>query len=85
LINIQIRARHDGRNDKINYKIREHMTAKVSYVGIIGDREIEEGTITVRRLGTNKQETYKVDDFLKNMLSEIDQKALPPVVQAKAA
>jgi len=80
-----IRARHDGRNDKINYKIREHMMAKVSYVGIIGDKEIEEGTITVRRLGTNKQETYNVDAFLENMLSEIDQKALPPVVQAKAA
>lgn len=74
-----IRCEYDGRNEKINYKIREHMAAKVTFVGVIGEREEQEGTITVRRLGDgNKTTTYTVDEFLALMEGEISSHALPP-------
>ncbi|OIN87457.1 MAG: threonine--tRNA ligase [Alphaproteobacteria bacterium CG1_02_46_17] len=73
-----IRVEFDGRNEKISYKVREHMNAKVTYVGIIGNKEQENGTITVRRLGVNEQETYTVDEFLTKMKEEIKTRALPP-------
>lgn len=72
------RCEGDYRNEKINYKIREHMNAKASMVAIIGDREMEEGTITVRRLGSKAQTTYKVEEFMTMMREEIDTRALPP-------
>ena len=84
-----LRVEVDDRNEKINYKIREHMNAKVTFVGVIGDKEEENDTITVRRLGDGKHtKTYKVDEFLDLMLSEIENKTLPPsfkTVQDEAA
>lgn len=76
-----IRVEFDGRNEKISYKVREHMNAKTSFVGIIGNKEQEDGTITVRRLGVNTQETYTVDDFLAKMKEEIKTRALAPTAQ----
>lgn len=74
-----IRVEVDDRNEKINYKIREHMNAKVIFVGVIGDKEEENDTITVRRLGEGKHtKTYKVDEFLQLMLDEIENLTLPP-------
>ncbi len=73
-----ITATLDDRNEKINYKIREAMNKKVIYVGIIGDREIEEGTITIRRLGSKDQTSWKVEDFLADMQNEISERLLPP-------
>ncbi len=46
-----LRAELDIRNEKINYKIREHSHAKVPVMFVLGRREAEEGTVTVRRLG----------------------------------
>jgi len=82
-----LRVEKDLRNEKVNYKIREHMHAKVSMVGVIGDKEAEEDTITIRRLGSNKQTSYKLDDFIKQCQEEIHTRALPPVSdeQQKAA
>lgn len=73
-----IRAVFDGRGEKINYKIREHMGEKAAYFGVIGDKEKEAGTITVRRLGLNDQQTFGVDEFIAAMQEEIASKALPP-------
>ena len=47
-----IRVVSDIRNEKINYKIREHSLAKVPVILSIGEREVHEGTVNVRRLGT---------------------------------
>ncbi len=73
-----IRAIHDDRSEKINYKIREHMSKKVIYFGVVGDKEIENGTITVRRLGSNAQTTYDLSEFIESMQTEIKEKSLPP-------
>lgn len=72
-----LRAEADLRNEKINYKIREHMHAKVNMVGVIGDKEAEEDTITIRRLGSDGQRNYKLDEFIAMCQEEISTKALP--------
>ena len=59
----------DLRNQKINYKIREHSLAKVPFIIVCGKKEVADNTVTVRRLGSEKQETIKRDDLIKNMLS----------------
>ena len=69
-----IRAEADTRNEKINYKVREHSLAKVPVILAIGGREVENRTVTVRRLG-NKQ-TQTVD--LETIIAELVQEAAPP-------
>ncbi len=64
-----IQCEVDLRNQKINYKIREHSLAKVPLIIVCGKKEVADNTVTVRRLGSEKQETIKRDDLIKNMLS----------------
>ena len=59
----------DLRNQKINYKIREHSLAKVPMILVCGKKEVADNTVTVRRLGSEKQETFKREDILKNILN----------------
>lgn len=63
-------ARADLRNEKINYKIRELSVQKVPVIAIVGAKEKENGTVTIRRLGSEKQETMKVEDFVAAMVKE---------------
>tara|TARA_B100001093_G_scaffold45596_1_gene38746 strand:+ start:741 stop:2657 length:1917 start_codon:yes stop_codon:yes gene_type:complete len=59
----------DLRNEKINYKVREHSLAKVPYIIVCGKKEVAENTVTVRKLGSDKQEIMKREDLIKNMLT----------------
>ena len=59
----------DLRNQKINYKIREHSLAKVPMILVCGKKETSENTVTVRRLGSEKQEIFKKDELIKNILA----------------
>jgi threonyl-tRNA synthetase len=63
-----IKCEVDLRNQKINYKIREHSLAKVPMILVCGKKEITDNTVTVRRLGSEKQETFKREDLIKNIL-----------------
>jgi threonyl-tRNA synthetase len=63
-----IKCEVDLRNQKINYKIREHSLAKVPIIIVCGKKEVADNTVTIRRLGSEKQETIKKEDFIKNML-----------------
>ncbi len=63
-----IKCEVDLRNQKINYKIREHSLAKVPIIIVCGKKEVVDNTVTIRRLGSEKQETLKREDFIKNML-----------------
>ena len=63
-----IKCEVDLRNQKINYKIREHSLAKIPMILVCGKREVAENTVTVRRLGSEKQETFKREDLIKNIL-----------------
>ena len=63
-----IKCEMDLRNEKINYKIREHSLAKIPYIIVCGKKEVSENTVTVRKLGSDKQETIKKEKLVKNML-----------------
>jgi threonyl-tRNA synthetase len=63
-----IKCEVDLRNQKINYKIREHSLAKVPMILVCGKKEIADNTVTVRRLGSENQEVYKRDEFIKTIL-----------------
>ncbi|PHZ84928.1 threonine--tRNA ligase [Paremcibacter congregatus] len=65
-----LRAEMDIRNEKINYKIREHSHAKVPAIFVIGAREAEESTVTVRRLGSKNQETVDLADAIHKLKQE---------------
>ncbi len=69
-----IRTSIDLRNEKINYKVREHSLAKVPVMLIAGRREAEEGKITVRRLGVEQQQTMTLDEAIEMLRVE----ATPP-------
>lgn len=60
----------DLRNEKITYKIREHSVAKVPVIAVVGAKEKENGTVTIRRIGSDKQEVLKLDDLVKVLSQE---------------
>jgi threonyl-tRNA synthetase len=69
-----LRAEVDLRNEKINYKVREHSLAKVPVLLVVGKREAEEGTVSVRRLGSQEQQVMPLDAAIKAIADE----AVPP-------
>ena len=64
-----IKCQMDLRNEKINYKVREHSLAKIPFIIVCGKKEVAENTVTVRKLGSDKQEIMKREDLIKNMLA----------------
>ncbi len=70
-----LRVETDLRNEKINYKVREHSHMKVPAIAVVGNREAEQGTVALRRLGSEKrQEVLALDDALATLRTE----AAPP-------
>ena len=64
----------DLRNEKINYKIREHSVQKIPYIVVVGRKEAEERKVALRQFGTKNQEILTVDEALIRLPKE----ALPP-------
>jgi threonyl-tRNA synthetase len=69
-----IRAEADTRNEKINYKVREHSVGKVPVILAIGMQEVEKRSVSVRRLGENRTESASLDQII----STLAQEATPP-------
>ncbi|MEP3051966.1 MAG: threonine--tRNA ligase [Erythrobacter sp.] len=69
-----LRAGADLRNEKINFKVREHSLAKVPYLLVVGKREAEEGSVALRTLGEKEQQVLSLDDAL----ALITKAATPP-------
>ena len=65
-----ITVRLDKRNEKIGYKIREHSVAKVPIILAVGEQEVKNQTVTVRRLGQKRTETIPLNSFLKIITQE---------------
>ncbi|MCX7121063.1 MAG: threonine--tRNA ligase [Gammaproteobacteria bacterium] len=65
LQNVGLRAISDLRNEKVGFKIREQSIARVPYQLVVGDKEVEAGTVSVRKSGSDQSETMHVDDFIK--------------------
>ncbi len=75
-----IRVEVDLRNEKINYKVREHSLAKVPHLLVVGMREAEEGKVAVRTLGSDGQRIMAVDDAIAMLRDE----ATPPDLRSRA-
>ena len=73
-----IRAEADLRNEKISYKVREHSVAKVPVLLAVGQREIDEKTVAVRRLGSKKQRVIPFAEVLTELTEEIGSRAAGP-------
>ena len=73
-----IRADSDLRNEKINYKVREHSLAKVPYLLVVGKREAEEGTVAIRTLGQDGQRIMPLAEAITMLKGE----ATPPDLRA---
>ena len=67
---VGVRAEADKRNEKINYKVREHSLGKVPVILAIGAREVEERTVSARRLGENRTSTVSLDDIVAQLKDE---------------
>ncbi len=65
-----LRVASDLRNEKINYKVREHSLAKVPVLMVVGKKEAAERTVSVRRLGQEKQQVMPLDEALKALAAE---------------
>ncbi len=66
-----IRAASDLSNNKITYKIREHSLQKLPYLLVVGDKEMETGTVSVRARGNQELGALNVDDFIARLNAEI--------------
>ena len=69
-----IRVEADLRNEKINYKVREHSVKKVPHLLVVGKREAEEGTVAVRTLGAEHQKVMPLAEAIEMLRAE----ATPP-------
>ena len=65
-----LRVKKDIRNEKIGYKIREHSIAKIPVIMVIGKKEAENKTVSLRKLGSKKTETFKIDEITKILFKE---------------
>jgi threonyl-tRNA synthetase len=65
-----LRVETDLRNEKINYKVREHSLAKVPLIAVVGRREADERTVALRRLGSKEQEILALSDAAARLLDE---------------
>jgi threonyl-tRNA synthetase len=72
-----LRVETDLRNEKINYKVREHSLAKIPVLLVVGKREAEEGTVAVRRLGSQANQVKPLVDVIAELVDE----ATPPDVK----
>ena len=70
----EIKVISDLRNEKITYKIRDHSIQKIPYQIVIGDKEVEEGSISVRDRQSQKQSSMSESDFSKMVLRKIRSK-----------
>ncbi|MGC2872202.1 threonine--tRNA ligase [Ihubacter sp. rT4E-8] len=71
-----LRVELDVRNEKIGYKLREARNERVSYICVIGEREVEAGTLAVRSTKVGEMGAMSVDEFIAKLTEEIQTKAM---------
>jgi threonyl-tRNA synthetase len=80
-----LRVELDARQEKINYKIREAQLQKIPYMLVAGDREVAEGTVSVRSRSGGDQGARTVDEFVRQALAEVTAKGEPEAGLAAAS
>ena len=68
------RTELDLRNEKLGYKIRDHQTSKIPYQLVVGDKEVENETITYRKYGEKEQVTLPINEFIQLIHKQINDK-----------
>ena len=71
LLELGVRVISDKRNEQISYKVREHSKSKSSIILALGKKEVDNNTVSVRRLGSEKTEVKDLDAFVKSLVKEI--------------
>ncbi|MCG2146611.1 threonine--tRNA ligase [Staphylococcus epidermidis] len=66
-----VRVEIDDRNEKMGYKIREAQMKKIPYQIVVGDKEVENQEVNVRKYGSEKQESVEKDEFIWNVIDEV--------------
>ncbi|HMM00716.1 MAG TPA: threonine--tRNA ligase [Bacilli bacterium] len=74
---INIRAKVDDSNEKLGYRLRQAQIKKIPYTLVIGDKEMEEKSVTFRPYGSELQVKVGLDDFMKKVQTEVVSKSLP--------
>ena len=74
MFDLGLRVHLDDRNEKLGYKIREAQVQKVPYTLVVGDKEMEEGTVNVRRRGEGDIGAMPQDEFISMLHEEIKEK-----------
>ncbi len=72
-----VRVHVDERNEKMQYKIRQSQTSKIPYQLIVGDKEMEDNAVNVRRYGSKATQTQSVAEFVDHILADIARKSRP--------
>ena len=75
--NVGLRCKVDNRNEKINYKVREHSVSKIPIIAVVGEKELRTRTINVRRLGQKDSKTIPLHEAVKELSIE----AMPPDIK----
>ncbi|TQV84244.1 threonine--tRNA ligase [Exilibacterium tricleocarpae] len=78
LVNKGFRAIADVRNEKVGFKIREHTLQKLPYLLVVGDKELDSGTVSVRSLSGDNLGSMSVDAFAQHLAAEVEQKRAVP-------
>ena len=76
LVDLDIRAEIDDRNEKINYKVRQAQLEKIPYMLVLGDREVENGTVSVRHRSAGNLGAMETDSFIDMLQLEIRTKEI---------
>lgn len=76
LKDLDIRVELDNRNEKIGYKIRQGQVEKIPYLLVVGDKEMESGSISVRKYGGEDLGSFKVEDFIEKIQEEISSRKI---------
>ena len=74
MFDLGLRVEVDDRNEKTGYKIREAQVKKIPYALVVGDQEVENGTVTVRRYGEKETQSMGAEDFIKLVQEKIASK-----------
>ena len=77
--NVGLRCKVDNRNEKINYKVREHSLSKIPIIAVVGDKEIQDRSVNLRRLGRKDSQTISLDTATR----ELSMEAMPPDLKEK--
>ena len=76
---VGLRCKIDNRNEKINYKVREHSLSKIPLIAVVGEKEIKDRSINLRRLGQKESQTISLNDAIGDLSME----AKPPDLRAE--